>query len=901
MATYFLPKYQEYYDSLSDQHSFSIESMELESIISEVSAEYNAVYGMIDELQGEFTGELYGSIEGLKDELEASAYVLDSLNSILGVMGDLGVSVLSLHDEDNNYEDKQEEYDTEKDSAPNPKYKEGSTTVKTSTYSTWEYNLGVIKESLETLITLCEDLQGTCDADIELIDAFNNAVIDLRLRLVAFAASGGDMAIEDVQNMTLEKKQEYLQSLIDQLEANYNAYRDAYEGALKSLNEFPEEASGALYKLIYNLEDAMGVDLYDYMGAFDTSQTMVDRGMHLINFITAMSNKIPGTDISYMDCFTSYLSGEKSFEESGMRYLVEHAAEYNYQVNDYHLYVDSGDITEEEYVELLEDHFLDTVGYNRKSLRDEGLRESMCGLLGKMIETKDIFEENYAKQLNTGTMIKGTRKLKESLLYDDIRINDSAYDAYEYDRNTLIELVDSYDDNFFVGEDGYIKKDLLDTYNMILNDSGKLSENEKKMLGYLFTSGKYDEAIEYKNIIQNGINLREGTIRAQELYQDFLDGGGVLKGQFVDDLRAAWEGGKNGVSGYVGGLLNLIDPHAEPTENDYYYMELTKLFKQDVFQITDNGNTRFTASQSSSYITDQGYDPLCPDEMTLSTGGLTAKAYGTTWNVDYGIIGDTTVKYTGQKVYVDSKGNIYDDYSYDSELESFVSSDGTPLSEVPTFTDGKKTLTLAGWQAEGYDTVKNRTYGSGEDAIHVDMDRLYSDSLTNSYNAGNKITTTTIKFFEDRFCPGLGTLTFAASDVGNAMSSSRQAQTLAYLDLTDGGTIDNSDNTYGNAAKVYFSDVGNDISLLGDVFGSMSKAGGKIFGEKSPFAVFCSQAETWTNRVNSAYNLPGTVTSALRLDVLNSGAEKLVKSMTGKSVTLTYNTAYKNWLKHRFK
>ena len=89
MATYFREEYQEYYDKLTDTRTLNIETKSIQNTIEEIASEYNAVYGMIDELQGDFTGELYGSIEGLKAELEGSAFVLDMFNSVSGIMVDL--------------------------------------------------------------------------------------------------------------------------------------------------------------------------------------------------------------------------------------------------------------------------------------------------------------------------------------------------------------------------------------------------------------------------------------------------------------------------------------------------------------------------------------------------------------------------------------------------------------------------------------------------------------------------------------------------------------------------------------------------------------------------------------------------------------------------------------------
>ena len=42
MATYFTGKYQEYYDSLADEHYLGIQAMSLENTVSEVKAEFGA-------------------------------------------------------------------------------------------------------------------------------------------------------------------------------------------------------------------------------------------------------------------------------------------------------------------------------------------------------------------------------------------------------------------------------------------------------------------------------------------------------------------------------------------------------------------------------------------------------------------------------------------------------------------------------------------------------------------------------------------------------------------------------------------------------------------------------------------------------------------------------------------
>ena len=917
MATYFKPEYNEYYENLSTPHNLNIASKSIEATIEEVKSEYNAVYGLISELQGEFTGELYGSIEGLKYELESSSYVLAMLDSVVGVMEDLGGSVVSLHDEDPKYEDKQSEYNREMKSAPTPQYAAG---IKTEAYIKWEYNLGVVKDALEKLITICEELQQTCDEDIQLIDDFNNAVVDLRLKLVAFVVSNGDTKIADINSMTLEQKEEYLEGLIEKLKNNYKLYKETYENALKTMADYSPEAYSAMALLLQRLDPALGVDvLLDFDGAFN-GDNMVERGFHLISFLEAMcNNKVEGTDITYMDCITSYLSGEKSFEESGMCKLVEKSSFFSTDIDTYNYYLDNNQITHEQYVQALEQAFnsrlVNNVTYT--DLNDPNVRSSVLGLLGVMNETKDIFSNNYSQYLNVGTMIKGTAKLKESLFFDDIRANDPDYKAYEYDI-AFDSLNDWAEESQRIcAENPNLNGNINEVYEMLYRDytgDVPLTANEKKMLGYLLSSGKYDEAINYKSLIDSGINIREGRVRAEEKYQDILNGGELFDGQGFDDFRAFLQGsGKAGYS-YVDGLVNLVDPDSEPSINDYYYMELAKLLKQDTFQIEGMGNTRLTASQANDYVVEQGFNPLQPDEITLSQR-TQFNVWGTTWSDDTTSI---SLKKTNETVWVDLSGNKVDvsslsGYTYNSERNAYISDDGSSvITALPTYSDSKgNVFTLAEWQSKGFDTVTDRTYGMGDSAISISSDRFYADSLNNSFNAGNSMTKASIKFIEDKFCPGLGTLTYAASDLGNSVEGSMKKLEMAYMDLSDGSNIYDGSNTALNSFVDYISQPGNFLSVAGDGLSGLGKIGGFIDtglnyeyylcldGEKVGVPVdawftYCKDVSNWMGKINTAYGFVDSVSGTLNGNW--SGAEKIYSSLTGKKAPLTYGTAWKMFM-----
>ena len=231
---YFKEEYNEYYDVLSqDDDSIDSAVISMQDTMTDVSNQFNSISLMLNEMKGDFSFEMSNGFSSLIEEIEATKGVIDTnLPIAVDSISDLGEKLIELKPEDENYEDTSSRLKNESNKSVSryEKDEEGNQTdVETNEYLNWQYNINSLKSELNRIIELCERLQTDCDKDIELIEEFNDSVIDLRLKLVAITTSMGGEKIEDVSKMTITQKISYLNRLSDQIKENYNNYKKLYE------------------------------------------------------------------------------------------------------------------------------------------------------------------------------------------------------------------------------------------------------------------------------------------------------------------------------------------------------------------------------------------------------------------------------------------------------------------------------------------------------------------------------------------------------------------------------------------------------------------------------------------------------------------------------------------------
>ena len=225
---YFKEEYNEYYNALTNNNDgMDTALIGMQETIGEVNNQFNSVELMINELYGDYADEMSKTIGSLKENINALMVVVNtSLPAVFNTMSDLGSKLDELKPKDEELEIKNEYYKSESNrSVRQYTYDENNNRIETTEYKNWRYNLNELKEELDELISICKQLQEGCDSDINLINAFNNSVTDLRLKMVAVVTTLGSDKIEDVDSMTPKEKKEYLAKLAVQITEKYNQYK----------------------------------------------------------------------------------------------------------------------------------------------------------------------------------------------------------------------------------------------------------------------------------------------------------------------------------------------------------------------------------------------------------------------------------------------------------------------------------------------------------------------------------------------------------------------------------------------------------------------------------------------------------------------------------------------------
>jgi hypothetical protein len=534
---YFKDEYNEYYDALSagaDSMKASIAGMQ--DSITEVSNQFNSISLMLNEMRGEFSLELASGIDGLLDEVNGLKGIIDSgLSSAVNTMNDLGQNLNTLKPEDEEYENKVTEYEEESNKSINQYETDANgNKVESEQYKNWKHNLDELSKSIKQLAELCQQLQTQtqCDNDINLIEQFNNSVIDLRLKLAAVASSMGDNPIEDIDKMTPQEKQEYLETLLASINEKYNEYKELYE----------------YYSRDYIKENCTDDELYNFVDIFDQllgdipecpslfaaldSKNPITRGNSILNIVEMLTNPekgVNGKDI--LSIVKDYANGA-SWKDSGMDEIYRRNENNSLQ----------SALNRGEDAESL---FWSRATYGDPSYNKEML-DNFLRVTDVLDKAKDGFAENYNKALNSAMVIKGLNGLKDSLIYD---YTSKTPDYEQYNTNLDVLL-----NNGFIPEE----------YTL----------DECKMLSYLLENKGYKEAQDFLTFRQDSINRRNGMMAAQEYYDSLHNGNNAGVDALVDHLSVGATGFTDGLGSFADGLIDIIAPDKTMSASEYESMYL---------------------------------------------------------------------------------------------------------------------------------------------------------------------------------------------------------------------------------------------------------------------------------------------------------------------------------------
>lgn len=534
---YFKDEYNEYYDALAgSKDGMDTALIGMQETIGEVNNQFNSVELMISELYGDYADEMANTIGSLKEKIKALMIVVNtSLPAVFDTMNDLGEKLDEFKPKDERLDVVNDSYNTEsKRSIPRYRQDEEGNNVETDEYKNWKYNLNELKEELDELIEICKKFQEGCDSDINLINAFNNSVTDLRLKMVAVVTTLGSDKIEDVDSMTPKEKKEYLAKLAVQITEKYNQYKSMYEYYTKGYIEencTPDELS-----IFYGMyAELMGDKDVPDLDTVLKSSNGVTRGNAIIDMLEALNNPENGVNgKTILEVFEAYKE-TGSWEESGMDELYKKNASY---------------LAQEalRWGEDPEELFWSRSMYAPDEM-DLNKIDSFMKVVDVLSVAKDNFNENYSNAINTAMIIKGIRGLEDSILYD-----------YTFQKPDYAE----YNPNV----------DVLYEYGIFPDE---YTTDEVKMISYLVENNGIESALEYIDSKADVVNRRNGIINARNYYESLHSGNNEGIDQVWDHIRVDAKGLGDGLYSFTDGLIDLIAPDKQMSTYDYETVEFLNL------------------------------------------------------------------------------------------------------------------------------------------------------------------------------------------------------------------------------------------------------------------------------------------------------------------------------------
>ena len=534
---YFKDEYNEYYDALAgSKDGMDTALIGMQETIGEVNNQFNSVELMISELYGDYADEMANTIGSLKEKIKALMIVVNtSLPAVFDTMNDLGEKLDEFKPKDERLDVVNDSYNTEsKRSISRYRQDEEGNNVETDEYKNWKYNLNELKEELDELVEICKKFQEGCDSDINLINAFNNSVTDLRLKMVAVVTTLGSDKIEDVDSMTPKEKKEYLAKLAVQITEKYNQYKSMYEYYTKGYIEencTPDELS-----IFYGMyAELMGDKDVPDLDTVLNSSNGVTRGNAIIDMLEALNNPENGVNgKTILEVFEAYKE-TGSWEESGMDELYKKNASY---------------LAQEalRWGEDPEELFWSRSMYAPDEM-DLNKIDSFMKVVDVLSVAKDNFNENYSNAINTAMIIKGIRGLEDSILYD-----------YTFQKPDYAE----YNPNV----------DVLYEYGIFPDE---YTTDEVKMISYLIENNGIESALEYIDSKADVVNRRNGIINARNYYESLHSGNNEGIDQVWDHIRVDAKGLGDGLYSFTDGLIDLIAPDKQMSTYDYETVEFLNL------------------------------------------------------------------------------------------------------------------------------------------------------------------------------------------------------------------------------------------------------------------------------------------------------------------------------------
>lgn len=566
MGTYFKSEYQQYYDTLGDAYGLKTSSNNMSATCEALKTELQGVYALFSELSGDYSSSLLESFQGLNDVIAATVEKVDNdLPKAVDAMSTLHDDLTDLKPKDEDYDDKKDELDGYGGEPTQYKYNEDGTKYTNPSYTSYKELEAALKELAEK----CEKLVKDSDSQIDIIKAFNDTIVEMRMRIASFeyAQQNGDFA--DFDSLTIAEKEAFIQDLINQMTEKYNEYKTAYEKYARFTEHMTEEQLDAFSSILIALGIAGDQSVVNGMDGeytpfgfnffYDDDYTdAATRGLAMLDLLVLIDkNKV-------LEKVDNYMNKGQSWEESGMQDLY---------IDFYPGLGGMFEADKEMFIARLkengEDSFWDSVEFN-SSYFNRNNKEEYAKAFKEAVDIFRVdaegFKDNYMKAGNAAIAAQGLKEMNKHLRYDALT-QDVDYQSFEptWDPVNNPEDRDRLD-NLWYDSDNAPDSDYYEWMN----------NEERKTLEYLYNENP-EKAKEYMESMDSTIKQRKGFTAAKDFYDSVHDGSNQDLDAVVDHLRSFGRGGVTGVYTFGENISSLFDPAADYSQNDYFHMSMVSM------------------------------------------------------------------------------------------------------------------------------------------------------------------------------------------------------------------------------------------------------------------------------------------------------------------------------------
>ena len=547
MDEYYKSDYNEYYDSLSDNTNLTRSTYELKSSVAELNDEISGISSMLTDLQGDFSLELSNSLNTIIADVNKMKTDVDSkLPDAIKSMEKLSISLKELKEKCEEYDLKKDEKEKEiqiRDSLDKTILDENGEEIDNPEYIEHCNKITELEGKIDSLVKEILQYVEESDNNINFIKDFNESIVELRLNLAAITYVQGGIDQDDIVNMSIEERQEFMNNLVNEMTKKYNEYKAAYE-QFANIDENPSvevQTTLAVFRALNSFGNGVtsSYDLNDIMSETNS----VKKGFALIEFVKFIDES------GVKDAVDAYFNKGLGWKESGLADI--YTKNSNLTVDGAHY---SEQYEDSFWAELQDKIFGDISREDRQRIGQQfnaGYKE--------LVYDSEKFLENYRNTLNMGVAVKGLKELNNRVKYDAIASSD---DFKNFDFTWKNE------------DDAYLEM-YLNTYSEHLLDG--LNSDERKMFEYLYRTEGEDAVKDYVSSLSDALNRKNGYVNAKDLYDSLHDGSNLGLDAAVDHVRTFGVGYFDGMGEFLDGFVDIVSPEYEYNAGDYAKMAFIEL------------------------------------------------------------------------------------------------------------------------------------------------------------------------------------------------------------------------------------------------------------------------------------------------------------------------------------